>query len=52
VRAQIALFDDVLTSGKHYKCCQRRLREALPSTPIAGVFLARRVIAGRWRSLA
>src|SRR5665213_2214501 len=51
VRERIALFDDVLTSGKHYTCCQRRLRETLPSTPVAGVFLMRRVISGRWRSL-
>jgi predicted amidophosphoribosyltransferase len=52
IRARIALFDDVLTTGKHYKCCERRLRQALPSTPITGVFLMRRVLAGRWRSLA
>ena len=52
IRGRIALFDDVLTTGKHYKCCERRLREALPCTPIAGVFLTRRVISSRWRSLA
>ena len=42
VRERIALFDDVLTSGKHYKCCERRLHEVLPGTPIHGVFLLRR----------
>jgi hypothetical protein len=47
VRQSIALFDDVLTTGKHYKCCERRLREALPCTPIAGVFLMRRVLQVR-----
>jgi predicted amidophosphoribosyltransferase len=47
VRERIALFDDVLTSGKHYKCCERRLHEALPATPIHGVFLLRRVFPRR-----
>jgi hypothetical protein len=42
VRGRVVLFDDVLTSGKHFKCCERRLRQALPDTPIAGVFLMRR----------
>jgi predicted amidophosphoribosyltransferase len=51
IRKRIALFDDVLTSGKHYKCCERRLREALPCTPITGVFLMRRALPARWRSL-
>jgi len=45
IRQSIVLFDDVLTSGKHFKCCERRLREALPCTPIAGVFLMRRVLS-------
>jgi hypothetical protein len=51
VRERIAVFDDVLTSGKHYKCCERRLREALPGTPVSGVFLVRRALSSRWRSL-
>jgi predicted amidophosphoribosyltransferase len=42
VRGRVVLFDDVLTSGKHFKCCERRLREVLPDAPIAGVFLMRR----------
>jgi hypothetical protein len=42
VRSRLVLFDDVLTSGKHYKCCQRRLAQALPGTPVVGVFLMRR----------
>jgi len=49
VRASINLFDDVLTTGKHYKCCERRLRDALPDTPIHGVFLVRRALPRRWR---
>ena len=50
LRACIALFDDLLTSGKHYKCCERQLRQTLPSTPIAGVFLMRRVLPRRRHS--
>jgi hypothetical protein len=42
VRGRVVLFDDVLTSGKHFKCCERRLREVLPDAPIAGIFLMRR----------
>jgi predicted amidophosphoribosyltransferase len=45
IRERIALFDDVLTTGKHFKCCERRLRQSLPCVPIAGVFLLRRVLA-------
>lgn len=45
VRAGIILVDDVLASGKHFKCCEHRLRETLPDVPIAGVFVARCVWA-------
>jgi hypothetical protein len=48
-RECIVLFDDVLTTGKHYKCCERRLREALADIPISGLFVARRVLPRRWR---
>lgn len=42
----IILFDDVLTTGKHFKCCERRLREVVPeATHILGVFIARRILA-------
>jgi hypothetical protein len=51
IRGVIALFDDVLTSGKHYKCCERRIREALPEAPVVGVFLMRREPAREARSL-
>jgi len=47
LRERIVLFDDVLTSGKHYKCAERRLREALPPIPISGVFLLRRALPPR-----
>jgi len=48
LREHIVLFDDVLTSGKHYKCCERKLREYQPYASIIGVFLMRRAPA-RWR---
>jgi predicted amidophosphoribosyltransferase len=40
----IILFDDVLTTGKHFKACEGRLREIDPSIAIAGVFVARRAL--------
>ena len=39
----IVLFDDLLTTGKHFKCCEQRLREVYPDTPIIGIFAARRI---------
>ncbi len=41
VRDTIVLFDDVLTSGKHFKVCQECLQERLPGQNIVGVFVAR-----------
>ena len=49
LRDGLVLFDDVLTTGKHYKCCQRRLHQALPDMRISGLFIARRVLSGRGR---
>lgn len=42
----IVLFDDVLTTGKHFKCCERRLRQVpqMRDARILGVFVARRVL--------
>jgi len=41
----IVLFDDVITTGKSFKCCERRLREVIPATiPITGLFVARRIL--------
>jgi predicted amidophosphoribosyltransferase len=40
----IILFDDVLTTGKHFKACERRLREINPTLSIVGVFVARRAL--------
>jgi hypothetical protein len=45
LRDRIVLFDDVLTTGKHYKCCERLLRETPLELPISGLFVARRILA-------
>ena len=39
----IGLFDDVLTTGSHFKGATIVLKEAFPQVPIRGIFLARRV---------
>lgn len=39
----IALFDDVLTAGKHYSVCKEKLLKAFPHAKIYGFFLARTV---------
>ncbi|HTW73681.1 MAG TPA: hypothetical protein VMD56_02035 [Steroidobacteraceae bacterium] len=44
LRSRIVLFDDVLTTGKHYRCCERRLHESLPEVPVCGCFIARRAL--------
>jgi hypothetical protein len=41
LRAEIVLFDDVLTSGKHYKVAKTRVRELFPAKHILGIFVAR-----------
>lgn len=51
LRGGIALFDDVLASGKHFRCCVRRLRERFPYMPIHGIFLMRRLPGRRPRAL-
>jgi len=39
----IGIFDDVLTTGSHFKGAKLVLEDAFPGTRIVGVFLARRV---------
>lgn len=39
----IGIFDDVLTTGRHFKAVQTVLHERFPNVPIVGVFVARRV---------
>ena len=38
----ICVFDDVLTTGAHFKAVESILRGAFPEVPLAGVFIARR----------
>ncbi len=46
VRGHLVLFDDLLTTGKHFKCAQRHLREeAGAGLRITACVLARRVLA-------
>jgi hypothetical protein len=51
LREHLVLFDDVLTTGKHYKCCERRLRDARRDASISGLFVSRRVLSGHGRRL-
>jgi hypothetical protein len=39
----IGLFDDVLTTGAHYRAASNVLKRAIPSVLIIGLFIARRV---------
>ena len=41
--SQVILFDDVLTEGKHFKVCQRLLRNHYGDVPIVGFFVARSI---------
>ena len=40
---QIAIVDDVLTTGAHFKAMRRILNERFPEARIVGIFVARRV---------
>jgi hypothetical protein len=40
-RSNIAVVDDVLSSGKHFKIAQEILAKRYPSVPIIGIFIAR-----------
>ena len=40
--ATIGIFDDVLTTGRHFKAVQSVLRDRFPDVPMVGVFIARR----------
>ena len=43
VPSQIAVVDDVLTTGAHFKAMTRILQDAFPNIGVVGLFLARRV---------
>jgi predicted amidophosphoribosyltransferase len=40
---EIIIFDDVLTTGRHFKAMQQVLRNAFPTIKCSGLFIARRV---------
>ena len=39
----IGLFDDVLTTGAHYRAASAALKQAFPGVRVVGFFIARRV---------
>lgn len=39
----LAVVDDVITSGKHFRAARTRLAEKYPTTKIVGIFVARRI---------
>jgi predicted amidophosphoribosyltransferase len=39
----IGLFDDVLTTGAHFRAASNILQKAFPGVRVIGVFIARRV---------
>jgi predicted amidophosphoribosyltransferase len=41
--SSVAIVDDVLTTGAHFKAMKRILMERFPEARIVGLFLARRV---------
>lgn len=41
--SQVAVVDDVLTTGAHFKAMKRILRDTYPDVRVVGLFLARRV---------
>ena len=43
VPSWIVLFDDVITTGCHFKAASRVLKDRFPNVRITGVFIARRV---------
>jgi hypothetical protein len=42
--SQIAVVDDVLTTGAHFKAMKKILQETYPNVRVVGLFLARRVV--------
>lgn len=40
---KVAIFDDVLTTGAHFKAAQGILQERYPGIPVIGIFIARRI---------
>lgn len=45
LRDHIVLFDDVITTGAHFKACAHAIQKIVPEKKIMGVFVARRSIS-------
>lgn len=43
-KEKILLFDDVITTGAHFKSCKKLLLDTFPSATVIGIFIARREI--------
>jgi predicted amidophosphoribosyltransferase len=43
IPSRIAVVDDVLTTGAHFRALKKILQETFPEVPVIGLFLARRV---------
>ena len=43
LRPNIILFDDVVTTGAHFKACKQVIMERFPDKKVVGLFLARTV---------
>ena len=41
---EVTLFDDLLTTGSHFKAMQGVISERWPNVPISGIFIARRYL--------
>jgi hypothetical protein len=41
---EVTIFDDLLTTGSHFKAMQSIIRDHWPAVPVSGIFLARRYI--------
>ncbi len=42
-KSKIIIFDDVITTGRHFKAAQYKIKEKFPSANIVGLFVARKV---------
>lgn len=46
---QMAIVDDVLTAGTHYRAMHTILSQRFPSVPLVGIFIARRVFPDEFK---
>ena len=46
---QMAIVDDVLTAGTHYRAMHTILSQRFPGVPLVGIFIARRVFPDEFK---